>query len=312
MEKLIIQHLTQAKISEIVPLDTLENLWATKLSDPPELKLVEDNPDLSAKSALDVEDLSGGDSQKANSQPSASSKKKENKTSSENNQKGKKTLIFSEVLLPNSPLQTIIQYNRFGGLETTPIKIVAAHSSLMQKASIYGSESRRHRLEEQEPQEPLIIAPQERSKRPLAPRYYEAKLVSSSSKKSKPLEEEVIHVEDEPIEIFEDSPDTADSLTFCFNCLGTDHMAVMCKPPSLAMASSNAATQLVSWSAPVPLAQTRCLVCGRHGHNYCQLTPVASQDDGLYRFIPIRPKPRNAQTSSSRAIDELGRPVGCF
>ena len=312
MEKLIVQHLTQAKISEIVPLDTLENLWATKLSDPPELKPVDENPELSARSALDVEDISGGDSQKANSQASASSKKRKNKTSSEHHLKGKKALIFSEVLLPNSPLQTIIQYNRFGGLETTPTKIVAAHSSLMQKASIYGSESRRQRLEEQEPEEPFVIAPPERSKRPLAPRYYEAKLVSSSSKKSKALEEEVIHVEDEPIEIIEDNPDTADSLTFCLNCLGTDHMAVMCKPPPPALPSSHTATQLVSWSAPVPLAQTRCLVCGRHGHDYCQLSPVAPKDDGLYRFVPIRPKPRNAQSSSSRAIDESGRPVGCF
>lgn len=310
MERLIVQHLNQAKISEIVPLDTLENLWATKLSDPAELKIVQDHPDLSARSALDVED-SSADIQKDSSQASASSKKRKNKTSSEQRQKEKKALIFSEILLPNSPLQTIIQYHRCGGLETTPIKIVAAHSSLLQKASIYASDSRRQRLEEQTPEQPLILATLERAKRPLTPRYYEAKLISNSSKKSKPLDEEVIRVEDEPIEI-EDTADTGDSLTYCLNCLGTDHKAVMCKPPTPTSPSYIATTQLVSWSAPVSLAKARCLVCGRHGHNYCQLSPIAPADDGLYRFIPITPKPRNSQTSSRRVTDESGRSVGCF
>lgn len=309
MQRMIVQHLNQAKISEIVPLDTLENLWATKLTDPPQLFSSQQSADVAGPSVLDVEQGSA-DLQHDNSRAPALSKKRKHQTSSEQQAKEKRILIFSEVVLPNSSLQTIIQYYRASGVETTPVKIVAAHSSLMQKATLYGSESRRLRLEEQsEDQQVVVMTPPERSRKPLTPRYYEHRFGPSASKQSRSVEE-VIQVDDEPGEIIDATGEADGPPLFCVNCLSNEHQAVMCRPP-VPLSDAKGTTSLGSWLAPVPWPQTRCAVCGQAGHNYCRLPAEAPADDGLYRFVPVTPKPKLGLMTNRTEQGDANSPIRC-
>lgn len=306
---MIVQHLNQAKISEIVPLDTLENLWATKLTDPPQVFSSQQSADIAGRSVLDVEEDSADLQQNSGRAPSISNSQ-QHQTSSEHPPKEKRILIFSEVMLPNRSLQTIIQYYRASGVETTPVKVVAAHSSLMQKATLYASESRRMRLEEQsEHQQDVMATPPERNRKPLIPRYYEHRFVPSASKQSRSVEE-VIQVDDEPPEIIDATEETDGQPLFCVNCLSKEHQAVMCRPP-IPVSDAKTTTSLGSWLAPVPWPHTRCAVCGQTGHNYCRLSPEAPADDGLYRFVPVTPKPKLGLMTKQTQQGDANSPIQC-
>ena len=294
MADLIMQHLTQARIPEIISLERLETAWATRIPDPPLLDTKFSDPSVSA---LQEEDVPGANpTPQGRLDQSRKAIKRQSQTSPSDDPTSK-GLLYLEVLSPNYPVQTRVQYHRRENSYLQVTKVISVHSSLLHKASIYSAEAVQHSNWLNDETNFSVNASNQNSgwRRPMA-RYYD--FVHDTPPK-KPLPSLPTHAITVEVDQHEDTDfQEEEGESFCLICLADDHTAVLCKLPRLERRHKPG---FHTWDQQVPpehLALVRCCFCTRFGHNNCKFE-VPAVCDNLYQFEKILPHVQTKPSTNS-------------
>jgi hypothetical protein len=310
MEKIICHHVTQAKIAEVIHLETLENLWLTKIQPYPQQNQTEAQQRGQESEVAQVERLSEGNIHdlklKQQNLETSESKQGQHRTSLNPNILDQ-TLQYLEVLAPHYPLQTLIQYTRITSNQPSFQKVVVAHNSLVRKANIFVFEELKLREEISKSQVPIHTEHEKvKSSRYLKTRYYESNMLMNQNHSASNAKKGMIEIDTSPYQEEQEGEDIRQPM--CMNCLSEDHSTVMCKFQVALTQSRN--TSLMSWVSlkeKHEIRLVRCMFCSQIGHNNCKFEDV-SMDDNLYNKAQIKPQ---LQPSKQPTISPQSKVVEC-